>query len=62
MKYVEFFGFGGSGKSTLVNRLVKKDRYVGPDHIFDINGWNTAGISLSSLVPREIRSTIGGVI
>jgi hypothetical protein len=62
MKYIEFFGFGGSGKSTLVNRLVKLDAYDGPDQVYDIKGWDTAGVSISGPVPRKVRKFVGGVI
>ena len=62
MQYVEFFGFGGSGKSTLQRRLVKNDGYAGPETVYNIGRWSTPGASIASILPRTINTTIGGEI
>jgi len=62
MEYVEFFGFGGSGKSTLQRRLVTNDGYAGPETVYNIGRWSVPGASVASILPRRINTTIGGEI
>lgn len=57
--YIEFFGIGGSGKSTILNSLCNYDKYVSNNYLYDIRNWDLRFKKAPIFVPEKIRINIG---